>query len=219
MGIPALLKALFRLYPRRAAVSLTLMAAQAFFYNAIFFTHALVLGRFFGVAPEHIGLYLLPFAVSNFLGPLLLGHYFDSVGRRTMMALTYGASGVLLLIATAVFVAGLFDARTLTLAWTIVFFFASAAASSAYLTVGESFPLEVRALAISVFYALGTAIGGIAGPALFGVLVADGALSALGWGYALGAGLMLLAAAVAWRYGVSAENRGLEDVAALMSDA
>ena len=217
MGVGALLLALFRLYPQRAAVGLTLMVAQAFFYNAIFFTYALVLGRFFGVAPERVGLYLLPFAIGNFLGPLLLGRYFDSVGRRPLMALTYAASGVLLLLATALFVAGLLDAVTQTVAWTVVFFFASAAASSAYLTVGESFPLEVRALAISVFYALGTAIGGIAGPALFGMLVASGARASLGLGYAVGAGLMLIAAAVVWRYGVRAENRGLEDVAALMS--
>jgi len=215
--VGALLLALFRLYPQRAAVGLTLMVAQAFFYNAIFFTYALVLGRFFGVAPERVGLYLLPFAIGNFLGPLLLGRYFDSVGRRPMMALTYAASGLLLLLATALFVGGQLNAVTQTLAWTVVFFFASAAASSAYLTVGESFPLEVRALAISVFYALGTAVGGIAGPALFGMLVAHGERSSLGWGYALGAGLMLIAAAVVWRYGVRGENRGLEDVAALMS--
>jgi len=217
MGVAALLRALFRLYPKRAAVGLTLMAAQAFFYNAIFFTYALVLSRFFGVSPERVGLYLLPFAVGNFLGPLLLGRYFDSVGRRPMMTLTYAASGILLLGTTALFVAGRLDATTQTLAFTAVFFFASAAASSAYLTVGESFPLEVRALAISVFYALGTAIGGIAGPALFGALVADGARASVGWGYVLGAGLMLVAAAVVWRYGTRAENRGLEDVAALMS--
>ncbi|WP_029923246.1 MFS transporter [Nevskia soli] len=216
-GVPALLRALFHLYPQRTAVALTLMTAQAFFYNAIFFTYALVLGRFFGVAPGHVGLYLLPFAVGNFLGPLLLGHYFDSVGRRPMMALTYAASGVLLLLATALFVAGLLTAATQTLAWTLVFFFASAAASSAYLTIGESFPMEVRALAISTFYALGTALGGIGGPALFGALVANGEHASLGWGYVLGAGMMLVAAVVAWRYGVQGENRGLEDVTALMS--
>ena len=216
-GVPALLRALFHLYPQRTAVALTLMTAQAFFYNAIFFTYALVLGRFFGVAPGHVGLYLLPFAVGNFLGPLLLGHYFDSVGRRPMMALTYAASSVLLLLATALFVAGLLTAATQTLAWTLVFFFASAAASSAYLTIGESFPMEVRALAISTFYALGTALGGIGGPALFGALVANGERASLGWGYVLGAGMMLVAAVVAWRYGVQGENRGLEDVTALMS--
>ena len=216
-GVPALLRALFQLYPQRTAVALTLMTAQAFFYNAIFFTYALVLGRFFGVPAGRVGLYLLPFAIGNFLGPLLLGRYFDSVGRRPMMALTYAASGILLLLATALFVAGLLDAATQTLAWTLVFFFASAAASSAYLTIGESFPLEVRALAISTFYALGTALGGIAGPALFGALVANGERASLGWGYVLGAGMMLIAAVVAWRYGVQGENRGLEDVTALMS--
>lgn len=216
-GVPALLRALFRLYPQRTAVNLILMSAQAFLYNAIFFTYALVLGRFFGIAPNRVGLYLLPFAIGNFLGPLLLGRYFDSIGRRPMMALTYAASGILLLLATALFVAGLLNAVTQTLAWTLVFFFASAAASSAYLSIGESFPLEVRALAISVFYAFGTALGGIAGPALFGALIGGGDRLMIGWGYALGAALMLIAAVVAWRYALRAENRGLEDVAALMS--
>jgi MFS family permease len=216
-AVPALLRALFRIYPGRTAVSLILMSAQAFLYNAIFFTYALVLGQFFGVRPERVGLYLLPFAIGNFLGPLLLGRYFDSVGRRPMMALTYGASGVLLLLATALFVAGLLDAATQTLAWTLVFFFASAAASSAYLAVGESFPMEVRALAISAFYAFGTALGGIAGPALFGALVTGGNRAALGWGYVLGAGFMLVAAVVAWRYGVRGEGKSMEEVTALMS--
>ena len=216
-GLPALLRALFHLYPQRTAVSLMLMSAQAFLYNAIFFTYALVLGRFFGVAPNRVGLYLLPFAIGNFLGPLLLGRYFDTVGRRPMMTLTYAASGILLLLATALFVAGLLNAATQTLAWTLVFFFASAAASSAYLSIGESFPLEVRALAISVFYSFGTAIGGIAGPVLFGTLIGSGDRTMIGWGYCLGAALMLIAAVVAWRYGLRAENRGLEDVAALMS--
>jgi MFS family permease len=216
-GIGSVAQALFKLYPRRTAVGLTLMSAQAFFYNAIFFTYALVLGRFFDVPADHVGLFLLPFAAGNFLGPLVLGRLFDTVGRRPMMALTYSASGLLLLVVAGLFVAGALNAVSQTVAWTVVFFFASAAASSAYLTVGESFPLEVRALAISVFYALGTALGGIAGPALFGLLVADGQRSSVGWGYAFGAALMLIAALVVWRFGLRAENRGLEDVAALLS--
>ncbi len=215
-GLPQLARALFRLYPRRAAVCLVLMAAQAFFYNAIFFTYGLVLARFFGIRTENIGLFILPFAAGNFLGPLILGRWFDSVGRRQMMALTYGASGVLLLLTALLFAAGLLDATGQTVAWSIVFFFASAAASSAYLTVGESFPLEVRALAIAVFYALGTAVGGIAGPALFGALIEGGERSPIAWGYVLGAVLMLVAALVAWRYGLAGERRSLEELAAPM---
>ncbi|MDB5986247.1 MAG: transporter [Nevskia sp.] len=213
VGLLQLTRALFRSYPQRAAVGLVLMAAQAFFYNAIFFTYALVLGRFFGIASDRIGLYILPFAVGNFLGPLLLGHLFDSVGRRRMMALTYGLSGLLLLVTALLFVNGLLNASGQTIAWSLVFFFASAAASSAYLTVGESFPLEVRALAIAVFYALGTALGGIAGPALFAALIGTGERSSIAWGYAFGAALMLIAAAVAWRYGLAGERRSLEELA------
>ena len=217
IGLAHLARALFRLYPQRSAVALVLMAAQAFFYNAIFFTYGLVLGRFFGIPSERIGLFILPFAVGNFLGPLLLGHLFDTLGRRLMIALTYALSGALLLVTAWLFVAGLLDATGQTIAWSVVFFFASAAASSAYLTVGESFPLEVRALAIAVFYALGTATGGVVGPILFGALVGSGERTAIAWGYAFGAALMLIAAAVAWRYGLAAERRSLEELAAPLS--
>ena len=208
---------LFRHYPRRAVLGLVLMTAQAFCYNAIFFTYALVLGRFYDVQPEEVGLYLLPFAVSNFLGPLVLGRYFDTWGRRQMIATTYALSGLLLGITAILFVAGLLSAATQTLAWTLVFFFASAAASSAYLVVSESFPVEVRALSIAFFYALGTAIGGIGAPWLFGVLIGTGEPVAIAWGYALGALLMLAAAAVALRLGVAAERKSLEEVARPLS--
>ncbi|MGA8276578.1 MAG: MFS transporter [Rhodanobacteraceae bacterium] len=210
-------RTLFRLYPRRATLGVVLMAAQAFFYNAIFFTYALVLGRFFGIASDRIGLYLVPFAAGNFLGPLLLGRWFDTLGRRPMIAGTYALSGLLLLVTARLFVAGLLDATTQTLAWSIVFFFASAAASSAYLTISESFPIEVRALAIALFYALGTALGGIAGPWLFGHLIGTGAREPIAWGYALGAALMLIAAVVELKLGVAAERRSLEDVATPLS--
>ncbi len=203
---------LFRTYPRRAFLGLTLMVAQAFCFNAIFFTYALVLSRFYQVPPASIGLYILPFAVSNFLGPLLLGRWFDTLGRRTMISLTFAASGVLLTVIAGLFTAGWLDARGQTLAWSVVFFFASAAASSAYLTVGESFPLEMRALAIALFYALGTGIGGIAGPVLFGSLIGTGERSAIGWGYVGAAALMLGAAVVELWLGPSAERRSLEDV-------
>ena len=148
---------------RRSLVSLALMTSQAFFYNAIFFTYALVLTDFYGVASENVGWYILPFALGNFLGPLLLGRLFDVWGRRIMIALTYAASGVLLAISGWLFSQGLLDATTQTLWWMLVFFFASAAASSAYLTVSETFPVEMRALAIAVFYAVGTGLGGVAG--------------------------------------------------------
>ncbi len=206
-------------YRRRTVVGLVLMASQAFFYNAIFFTYALVLGRFFDVATEDIGLYLLPFAAGNFLGPLLLGRLFDTVGRRRMIALTYAASGILLALTAALFAAGLLGVVAQTAAWSVVFFFASAAASSAYLTVGESFPLEMRALSIALFYAFGTAVGGIAGPWIFGELIGTGERSSIAWGYAFGSALMLAAAAIQWRWGLDAERRSLEDIAAPLSSA
>src|SRR5690606_24813723 len=162
---------LLRHYRRRTAVALVLMSTQAFFYNAIFFTYALVLGKFFGVPNENIGYYLLPFAAGNFLGPLLLGKSFDVVGRRAMIAGTYAISGLLLLLTAWLFVNHWLDALGQTIAWSIVFIFASAAASSAYLTVGESFPLEMRALAIALFYTVGTGLGGVVAPWLFGVLI------------------------------------------------
>jgi MFS family permease len=210
---------LFRRYPRRAVLGLVLMTSQAFCYNAIFFTYALVLGRFYAVPPEHIGLYLLPFAVGNFLGPLVLGRHFDTWGRKPMIAITYALSGVLLAITAVLFVKGLLTAATQTLAWTCVFFFASAAASSAYLTVSESFPLEVRALSIALFYALGTAVGGIAAPWLFSALIGTGEPVAVAWGYALGAAMMLVAAAAEAWLGVAAERRPLEEVARPLSSA
>jgi MFS family permease len=193
------------------------MSAQAFFYNAIFFTYALVLGRFFQVPDERIGLYILPFAAGNFLGPLLLGRLFDTLGRRPMIAFTYAASGVLLMLTAWLFVNGHLTATGQTLAWSVVFFFASAAASSAYLVAGESFPLEIRALAIALFYALGTALGGIIAPWWFGVLIGTGARSAIAGGYVFGATLMLVAAAVTLRFGFAGERRPLEHLAPPLS--
>lgn len=204
---------LFRHYPRRAVLGLTLMTAQAFFYNAIYFTYALVLGRFFNVPSKDVGLYLLPFALTNFLGPLLLGWLFDRWGRRPMITFTYATSGVLLALTALLFVNGVFTAVSQTVAFAVVFFFASAAASSAYLTVSECFPLEVRALTIAVFYALGTGLGGIAAPWIFGTLIGTGKPAAIAGGYVFGAMLMLLAAVIAWKLAVPAERRMLEDVA------
>lgn len=210
----AIFDALFRTYRRRSLVGLALMASQAFFYNAIFFTYALVLTDFYGVRDDRVGWYILPFAVGNVAGPLLLGPLFDSIGRRTMIAATYAISGVLLAISGWLFVQGVFDATTQTIAWSVVFFFASAAASSAYLTVSETFPLEIRALAIAVFYAIGTALGGIAGPIVFGALIDTGSRTQVFTGYLIGAGLMVAAALVQAVWGVASERRALEDVAA-----
>jgi MFS family permease len=204
---------LFTLYRQRSLVGLVLMIAQAFFYNAIFFTFALVLTDFFGIASNQVGWYILPFAAGNFLGPLLLGRLFDTLGRRVMIAFTYGTSGVLLALSGYLFSIDVLSAQTQTIAWMVIFFFASPAASAAYLTVSETFPLEVRALAIALFYAVGTGIGGVAGPALFGALIDTGSRNSVFAGYLLGAVLMIAAAIVGWRYCIAAERRSLESVA------
>jgi MFS family permease len=204
---------LARRYRQRSLVVLALMVSQAFFYNAIFFTYALVLTRFHGVDPARVGLFILPFALGNVLGPLVLGPAFDRVGRRRMIGITYALAGVGLLGTGVAFWADALDAVTQTLAWSVVFFFASAAASSAYLTASEVFPLEMRALAISVFYAVGTGIGGFAAPAVFGALVESGSRAQVFAGYAFGAALVVAAAAVAWRWGVDAERKALEEIA------
>jgi MFS family permease len=206
-------RTLFVQYRQRSLVGLVLMVAQAFFYNAIFFTYALVLTAFFGIPASHIGWYLLPFAAGNFLGPLLLGRLFDTLGRRVMIAITYGLSGVLLAISGYLFMIDALSAQSQTIIWMVIFFFASPAASAAYLTVSETFPIEVRALAIAIFYAIGTGVGGIAGPALFGVLIDSGSRTSVFAGYILGAVLMVAAAAVGWRYAIAAERQPLESVA------
>ena len=208
---------LYRTHRQRTLVGLSLMVAQAFFYNAVFFTYALILTDFYGVPVDHVGWYLLPFALGNFLGPLLIGRLFDTLGRKPMIALTYGVSGVLLAITGYLFAAGMLSATGQTIAWTIIFFFASAAASSAYLTVSETFPLEIRALAIAFFYAVGTGIGGVVAPALFGVLIESGSRASVAIGYLFGAALMLAAAAIAVRFGVAAEGKSLEEVARPLS--
>jgi MFS family permease len=205
--------ALVALYPRRTLVGFSLMAAQAFFYNAIFFTYALVLTDFYHIRSDQVGWYILPFAAGNFCGPLILGRAFDTVGRRPMIALTYVASGLLLAVSGALFARGTITAEGQTIAWMVIFFFASAAASSAYLTVSETFPLEIRALAIAVFYAVGTGIGGAVGPWLFGALIDTGSRMSVFMGYLLGAALMIGAGIIQWCWGVAAERKSLEDVA------
>ena len=195
------------------------MAAQAFFYNAIFFTYALVLTTFYGVAASDVGWYILPFAAGNFLGPVALGPLFDTIGRRPMIAATYALSGVLLIAVGLAFECGVLSATGQTIGWMIVFFFASPAASAAYLTVSETFPIEIRALTIAIFYAIGTGLGGVAAPAIFGSLIGGGSRSSVFAGYAFAAFLMLAAAVVAALFAVSAERRPLEEVARPLSAA
>ena len=205
--------AMVRTYPTRTAVALSLMIAQAFLYNAIFFTESLVLGTFFGVPAEKVGYYIFPFALGNLLGPLVLGRLFDVVGRKPMIAGTYAISGVLLLGTGVLFVRGALDATTIAFAWSVIFFFASAGASSAYLTVSETFPLEIRAMAIALVYSVGTFAGGAAAPAFFGALIATKKPSAILLGYAVAAAAMLGAAAIQLRYGVEAAGKSLEEIA------
>jgi MFS family permease len=212
-GLGTILRTMFKRYRSRSVLGFVLIASQAFLYNAIFFTYALVLTRFYDVPARETGLYLFPFAIGNFLGPLLLGRYFDSHGRRAMISGTYAASAALLLATGALFAGDLLSALGQTLMWSVIFFFASAAASSAYLTVSEIFPFEMRALAIAVFYSFGTAAGGIVAPWFFGVLIGTGSRGNVFFGYALGAALMLVAAAVELRFGVRAERMPLERVA------
>jgi MFS family permease len=217
VGFGQVARVVFGRYRKRAILGLSLMLAQAFFYNAIFFTYALVLTRFYAVPPERVGLYLLPFAAGNFLGPLVLGRFFDTHGRKPMIVATYAASGLLLLLSGVLFATGMLTAATQTLMWCVVFFFASSAASSAYLTVSELFPVEIRALAIALFYALGTGAGGIVAPALFGALIGTGDPWRVFHGYVLGSALMLGAALVALVLGVPAERRSLEEIAEPLS--
>jgi MFS family permease len=205
-------RTLFRTYPLRTFVGLSLMAAQAFFYNAIFFTYALILTDFYGVPADRVGWFILPFAAGNFLGPLMLGRLFDTIGRKFMIGTTYAVSGILLACTAYLFSKNLMSAETQTIAWMIVFFFASAAASSAYLTASETFPLEVRALAIAFFYAIGTGVGGVAGPWLFGALIDTGSRSSVAAGYLLGSALMIAAGLIEWRWGIASERKPLETV-------
>jgi MFS family permease len=169
------------------------------------------------VPENEVGAYLLPFALGNVLGPLLLGHLFDTIGRKPMIAATYGLSGILLALTGWLFHAGLLTAQTQTLAWTIIFFIASAAASSAYLTVSEIFPLEIRAMAIAIFFAIGTLVGGVGAPTLFGWIIGTGSATALFVGYLFAAALMIFGAVMEAWIGVPAERQSLEHIAAPLS--
>jgi len=190
-----------------------LMGSQAFFYNAIFFTYALVLTTFFSVSAGNVAYFIFPFAIGNVLGPICLGHFFDSVGRRPMITGTYLASALGLLITGWMFQADMLSATTMTICWSITFFFASAGASAAYLTVSEIFPIESRALAIAVFYSIGTLAGGFAAPWLFGTLIGSGDKGQVFIGYVIGAFLMAVGGLSELIWGVEAARKSLEAVA------
>jgi MFS family permease len=213
IGLGEIASTVFKLYPKRTVVGFALFIGQAFLYNAVFFTYGLVLTKFYDVPSGNVGLYLLPFAVGNFFGPLLLGRFFDSWGRKPMISLTYVLSGVLLVITGWLFDQGTLNATTQTIAWCVIFFFASAGASAAYLTVSEIFPMETRAMAIAFFYAFGTLVGGFGGPLIFGALIGSGKAGNVFIGYIVGAVLMIVAGIVQLTMGVEAARRDLEDIA------
>lgn len=213
IGFGEIARTLVRQYPRRAALGFALFVGQAFLYNAVTFGYAQILQTFFDVPSGSTGYYFAVIAVGNLLGPLLLARFFDSVGRKVMITGTYVLSGVLLLGTAWLFSAGALTATTMTACWCVVLFFASAGASSAYLTVSEIFPMETRALAIAFFYAVGTAAGGITGPLLFADLVGTGKVGDTVLAFVIGAGLMIAAGLVELVLGVKAERRSLEDLA------
>jgi MFS family permease len=213
IGFGLIARAMFQMYPKRTILGLTLMGSQAFLYNAIFFTYALVLTGFYGIEASTVPYFLLPFAFGNLLGPLLLGRLFDTVGRVPMIAGCYFLSGGLMALTGYLFYVDILSAVTQTILWCIVFFFASAAASAGYLTVSEVFPMEIRAMAIALFYAIATGIGGISGPVIFGQLIGTGNATNLFIAYLVGAGFMVLAAVVELAIGVRAEGQSLENVA------
>ncbi len=206
---------LFQSYPRRTALGIGLMVTQSFMYNAVSFTYPLLLTKYYGVLDNRIGFYILPFALGNFLGPLLLGRYFDTVGRKPMISLTYGISGLLLGLTGYLFWLGSLSLSTHMLIWSSIFFFASAGASAAYLTVSEVFPMEIRAMAIAFFFVVAQGAG-IAAPWLYGIMIETSATSVF-YGYLLGGGMMLLGAVIELWLGVKAEGQSLEQIAPPLS--
>ena len=217
IGLWEIARAIVVTYPKRTVLGLALFIGQAFLYNAILFGYATLLSKFFGVATADAPYFLVAFAAGNLLGPIVLGPLFDSVGRKAMIAGTYILSGTMLLVTAYLFDQHELNAGTLTMCWSVVFFFASAGVSAAYLTVSEIFPLETRALAIALFYAVGTGIGGIIGPQLFGRLIPTGNTSDIFVALAIGAVLMIVGGLVEIAFGVKAERRGLEDIARPLS--
>ncbi|MDX6477308.1 MAG: hypothetical protein QOH95_2819 [Gaiellaceae bacterium] len=216
-GFSTIARTLFSRYRGRTVLGLTMMSAQAFAYNAVFFTYGLVLVNLMHAKSNHVGYYIVPFALGNFAGPILLGPLFDRVGRRIMLTLTHGAAGGVLAVTAVLFERHQLSAISLTVLWCVVFFFASAAASAAYLTVSEVFPLEIRAMAIAFFYAVGTGLGGILGPALFGKLIASKSFLEVAVGFWIAAVWLIVAAVVAWFLAVDAEQKPLEEIAEPLS--
>ncbi len=212
-------KSMFKDNPKRSLLAFILMVGQSFFFNAVFFTYGLVAAKFFHIKVQDLPMQLLPFAVASFFGPVLLGRLFDKIGRKPMITATYGIAGILLVLTALPFGHGTLTAKTLGICFTVIFFIASSAASAAYLTVSEIFPLEIRALAIAVFYAIGTLIGGVGAPYLFGVLIASGSKWNVAIGYLVGAVLMLLGAGAEWMVGVEAAGKSLESVSQPLSQA
>jgi MFS family permease len=216
-GYLALVKVLFQHYPDRSVLGASLMISQSFLYNAIFFTYTLVLTKFYGVDSSAAPWFLIAFAVGNLAGPLTIGHLFDTIGRKRMITGTYIGSGILLAFTAWLFQAGVLNAITQTLCWCVIFYFASAGASAAYLTVSEIFPLEVRAQAIAVFFAIAQCFGAL-GPVIYGWLIGDGSNPTLLFiGYLLGAAVMIAGGLVEWKLGIDAERKSLEDVASPLS--
>jgi MFS family permease len=211
-GYRDLLRVVFKQYPRRGVLGASLMITQSFLYNAIFFTYALVLTNFYDVSATTVPLYGLAFCVGNLAGPLALGKFFDTVGRRKMISGTYLVSGTLLAVSAFLFDADVLNATTQTLMWILIFFFASAGASAAYLTVSETWPIEIRSEAIAVFFAIGCVAGAL-GPAFYGALIGDGSSrTGLFIGYLVGAGIMIIGGVVEWLIGINAEGKSLEAV-------
>jgi MFS family permease len=216
-GFVEIARTLFSRYPKRSLLGFTLLATQAFVYNAVIFTFSTVLTSLFGVGSSVAGLYLIPFGIANFLGALALGRLFDTVGRRTMISGTYLVAAILLAVLAALLSGGSLGLWGYVALLCAAFFVASAAASAGYLTVSETFPLEIRAMAIALFYAISTGIGGAVGPLLFGKLLGGDDPTGVAVGYWIAAGLMAIAAVTEIAIGVDAEQQPLEDVAEPLS--
>ncbi|HEX6773351.1 MAG TPA: MFS transporter [Acidobacteriaceae bacterium] len=197
---------------KRTYLGLMLMIAQAFFFNAVFFSYGLVGKTFFHFEDKQIPWHLLPFSIASFLGPLTIGRLFDTVGRKKMISITYGSAGILLAAITVPFAMGGLNGTGVEICFTVIFFITSSAASAAYLTVSEIFPLELRAFAIAIFYALGTLAGGVGAPLLFGLIIQTHSRTLLALGYGLGALLMIAAAVCEAWFGVEAAGKSLESI-------
>lgn len=212
-----ILTTIFKDNTRRAILCVVLFVTQAFLYNAIYFTYTLILNDFYGVPAAQTPWYGIAFAVANFSGALLLGRFFDTIGRRPMITGSYGMAGILLAATGYLFLIGTLTALTQTLMWCLTFFFATAAASAAYLTVSEIFPLEVRAQAIAVFFAIGQAAGGVIGPALFGILIGTGQPINVFYGYMFASVLLMIGALAEWVWGPEAAQKSLEEISTPLS--